>query len=219
MWYNYIILNKSFVENTQSSAHICTPPNKKGEFHMNETINFAGRTHDNQNVYYSKRKFKQFSDVQKNLIAEALPRISYKDFQTIYTFCFNRIVGSTSLVEVEDYQKDRVFWVYRKSNTKWRVPVLFNGVQRNTTYMTIMFESRDNKVFIIDCYFGKRVPPVLGNPKSRRKGADFAEKCQNFWQNHALVIPQDAIDIPRTLCSLNEEEYDRFMEFVNQNNA
>lgn len=186
---------------------------------MNETINFAGRTRDNQNVYYSKRKFKQLSDVQKHLIAEALPCISYKDFPIIYTFCFNRIVGSTSLVEVEDYQKDRMFWVYRKSNHNWRVPILFNGVSRMTTYMTIMFQCRENKIFVGDCYFGKRVPPIPENPAARKKGIDFVEKCYNFWQNHALIIPQSAIDIPRTVSCLNEEEYIRFMEFINQDNV
>lgn len=185
----------------------------------NKTIYFAGTTCDNQDVYYTENKFMRLSDVQKSLIAEALPRMVYKQFPLVYTFSFDRIVGATSLVEVEDYQKDSVFWVYRKSNTKWRVPAGFDGTPRMTTYMTIIFSRREDKVFVGDCFFGKRTLPLPSHPDARRQGTDFVEKCRTFWHNHALIISQEEVDIPRTLKTLNEEEATRFLELVTSNNA
>ncbi len=181
----------------------------------NTSIYLAGTTKDNKKIFYTEEKFKQFSDEQKNLIAEALPHIIYQKFPAIYTYSFNRIVGSTSLVEVEDYQKDNVFWVYRKRNSKWTVPVYFNGVARKTTYMTIVFRRYYGKIFVSNCFFGKRVLPLPSNPYAINKGTEFVERCQSFWQNHALVIPKDEIDISKTLETLTADEAQHFWEIIN----
>lgn len=188
---------------------------------MNENKNFyiAGVTLDNQEVLYTERKFNRLSDEQKKLISEALPQIMYKQFPLVYTFAFDRIVGETALVEVDDYQKDSVFWVYRKSNIKWRVPVVLNGTARKTTYMTMIFQRREGKVFIADCFFGKRTPPLPGNPDARRQGENFVENCRNFWQNHALVIPQNDIDVARTVRRLDEKEAEHFLELIGARNS
>lgn len=178
-------------------------------------IYLAGITRDNQEIYYSEWKFNKFSEEQKSLIAEVLPKHMYKDYPIVYTFGFDRLVGYTSLVEVEDYQKDRFFWVYRKSNSAWKVPVLINGESRMTTYMTLVFEKKEDKVFVVDCFFGKRCLPLPGNPNARKKGRSYVKKCHHFWQNHALAMPQDEIDIPKTLESLSEEDASRFRKCIN----
>lgn len=180
----------------------------------NKNIYIAGVTFDNQEILYSKSKFNRLSDEQKKLISEALPKIMYKQFPLVYTFAFDRIVGETTLIEVDDYMKDSVFWVYRKSNLNWRVPVVINGTVRKTTYMTIFFQRRDGKVFIGDCYFGKRTPPIPENPDARRRGNDFVESCRNFWQNHALVVSHEDIDIAKTVSRLDESQAARFLELI-----
>ena len=185
----------------------------------NKTIYFVGTTCDNQDVYCNEGKFMRLSDVQKKLIAEALPHIVYKQFPLVYTFCFNRIVGSTYLIEVEDDQKNDVFWVYRKFNTRWKVPAVFDATPRMTTYMTLLFCRCEDRVFIGDCYFGKRTLPLPCNPDAHRQGTYFVKKCQIFWRNHALIIPREEVDIQKTLKTLNEEEAKRFLELVNSDNA
>lgn len=88
-----------------------------------------------------------------------------------------------------------------------------------TTYMTIIFFRREDKVYVGDCYFGKRTLPLPSHPDARRQRPDFVERCRKFWQNHALIIPQEEVDISKTLKTLNEEEENCFLELVNLNNA
>ncbi len=186
--------------------------------HEQNNIYFAGTTRDNQNIFYTEKGVKRFTDEQKKLIAEALPHITYKYFPLIYTFSFNRLVGITSLVEVEDDKKDCMFWVYRKSKTKWKVPAFFSTSPispRWTTYMTMIFQRRGEKIFVVTCYFGKRVPPLPCNPIARVRGNAFVESCQEFWRNHALIINPNDIDIERTLETLNAEESARFLNLIN----
>ena len=177
---------------------------------------FLGTTADNCNVYCTERKFNQLTEEQKQLIEEALPKYVYKDYPFVYTFRFDRLVGSTALVEVEDYQKERVFWVYRKTNPLWRVPVLINGESRMTTYMTLVFDKKDDKVFVVDCYFGKRTLPLPGSLSAKKRGVPYVKACHRFWQNHALSMNQEVIDIPKTLERLSEEEASRFLKCISE---
>ena len=177
---------------------------------------FLATTADNCEVYCTEKKFNRFTEDQKQLIGEALPKYVHKDFPFVYTFGFDRLVGETTLVEVEAYQKENVFWVYRKSNPIWRVPVLINGESRMTTYMTLLFDKKGDKVFVGDCYFGKRTLPLPGNPKAKKRGATYVKECHRFWQKHALSLSKDDIDVPRTLERMNEEEASRFMKVISK---
>lgn len=182
---------------------------------MNNSV-YLGTTADNCDVYCTTRKFNQLTEDQKQLIAEVLPKHVYKDYPIIYTFRFDRLVGSTPLVEVEDYQKERVFWVYRKTNPLWRVPVLINGESRMTTYMTLLFDKKEDKILVVDCYFGKRTLPLPGSISAKKRGGIYIKECHKFWQTHALSMSKDNIDIPKTLERLSEEEASRFLKCISE---
>ena len=171
----------------------------------------AGVTHDNKKIFYSEKKYKVFSTEKKKLIMEALPKIEYKREVTI---SFDRIVGETGLVELEEYQKENVIWCYRTVNDRWRVPVILNEKARKTTYMTICFRREKDKIFIVDCFFGKRALPIPEDPYACKCGPEFVQKCQSYWQKHALIVPLKDINVSKTIEMLNEKELERFNKII-----
>jgi len=78
----------------------------------------------------------------------------------------------------------------------------------------LSIHKKEGKVFISDCFFGKRTLPVPGNPDARRQGPEFLENCQNFWQNHALVVSMKDINVSRTIKRLSEKELECFNKFI-----
>lgn len=183
---------------------------KKIKWHL------AGKTFDNRRIYYSNSKFKQFTDNQKSLISEALPRIMYSYYPIIYTFGFDKVVGETSLVDVDETLKDKVFWVYRRNNTHWVVPAIIDFPKKKTTYLTMVFGKREGKIFIDDCFYGKRTPPLPANPKVSSKNEVYLKNCEEFWQSHALSMSIDEINIPFTLNSMSEEDAARFKKIIDK---
>ena len=80
-----------------------------------------GVTSDSVSIWCTEWKYKRLTDNEKLLIAEALRKINYQKYPLVYTVEFDRVIGSTLCVELDEYQKQRAFWVYRKRNPKWRV--------------------------------------------------------------------------------------------------
>lgn len=169
----------------------------------------AGITKDGVEVFYSEKMFRRISNELKVLIAEALPKINYNYYPYFCTFYFDRIVGKTSLVDVDSYNEN-VFWVYRKGNSKWKAPVIIEESKRYTTKITWFFRLKEDKVFIRDCYFGGKAFPLPGDPMAQKN----IQASSNFWQEHALSVTVDEIDVPKTLASLSSEDRDRFLESI-----
>ena len=173
-------------------------------------------THDGKKIYFQKERipFKNITEWEKKLIQEALSHMVYEYFPRIYSYSFDRIVGETRLAEVAEEEKNDVFWVYRKTNPKWKVPVILTRNARKTTFITVTFERCDDKIMIGNWYFGGKSFPFPGQVERRRGSRKFVENCQRFWQNHALTIPKKEIDIPKSLKEMNSEEAERFLKLI-----
>lgn len=173
-------------------------------------------THDGKKIYFQKERipFRNITEWEKKLIQEALSHMVYEYFPRIYSYSFDRVVGETRLVEVAEEEKANVFWVYRKNNTKWKVPVILTRNARKTTFITVTFERCDDKIMMGNWYFGGKSFPFPGQVERRRGSRKFVENCQKFWQNHALAVPTEEIDIPRSLKEMNSEEAERFLKLI-----
>lgn len=173
-------------------------------------------THDGKKIYFQKERipFRNITEWEKKLIQEALSHMVYEYFPRIYSYSFDRIVGETRLVEVAEEEKNDVFWVYRKNNPKWKVPVILTRNARKTTFITVTFERCENRIILSNWYFGGKLFPFPGQVERRRGSRKFVENCQKFWQNHALTIPKKEIDIPRSIKEMNSEEAERFLKLI-----
>ncbi len=174
-----------------------------------------GVTSDSVSIWCTEWKYKRLTDNEKLLIAEALRKINYQKYPLVYTVEFDRVIGSTLCVELDEYQKQRAFWVYRKRNPKWRVFAVIGAKTRKTVNLTVLFEEKDDKVVIADWYFGKRVYPLPSNPKARKRGKEYVDICQKFWQEHALVVEKEEINVEKTLKTMDESDKARFIEIMN----
>ena len=173
-------------------------------------------THVGKKIYFQKERipFRNITEWEKKLIQEALSHMVYEYFPRIYSYSFDRVVGETRLVEVAEEEKNDVFWLYRENNPKWKVPVILTRNARKTTFITVTFERCDDKIMIGNWYFGGKSFPFPGQVERRRGSRKFVENCQKFWQNHALAVPTEEIDIPRSLKEMNSEEAERFLKLI-----
>ncbi|MEI3402115.1 MAG: hypothetical protein V8R51_07385 [Clostridia bacterium] len=79
------------------------------------------------------------------------------------------------MAEVAEEEKNDVFWVYRKTNPKWKVPVILTRNARKTTFITVTFERCENRIILSNWYFGGKSFPFPGQVERRRGSRKFSK--------------------------------------------
>lgn len=153
-------------------------------------------------------------DVDLGHIAEAIRKIDYSGGFFKDSIDLSRVIGKSTCVEVDPYDIQNRFWLYRK-NRKGPTPFVFNREARDTSHIVIILRElkpnayQDGGCALITAYYGDLAPMEPWDAQRKHMDRSYIDECENFWLTHALIFDPDVIDWHKTLTSIHNTYQER----------
>ena len=157
---------------------------------------FLGNTANGVKVYAINKDehMEAHSYVTDEMLKEAIQKVNYESTFWMDTIDLGRVIGTDNCVVVSD--KDNVKMLYRKGRAG-KTPIVYDKAAEETSLLTIGIctDNEDGLVTVFTAFTGIKAPKEPWDPSL--KSDEAKAESEAFWDSHALVYDESAIDSER----------------------